>query len=95
MRCIAEQTGAVNNEHNGDLRSEEEAEETAVNRRDGDRIRPVRSHGRAENAEHDTASDDVQDGPSRVTAATFECDVCNKVCRSAAGLGSHRRVHRS
>ena len=26
--------------------------------------------------------------------APFSCPVCGKICRSAAGLGSHRRSHR-
>ncbi|XP_025205131.1 uncharacterized protein LOC112601637 [Melanaphis sacchari] len=30
-----------------------------------------------------------------VARLNFVCNVCNKSCLSAAGLGSHRRVHRS
>lgn len=82
----------MNNEHNGGVRSEVvEAGETTDNR-DGDRIRSNRSNER-ENAENGTASGDVEDEHGVV--ATFVCDLCNKVCLSAAGLGSHRRVHRS
>jgi len=29
-----------------------------------------------------------------VALSNFVCDVCNRPCLSAAGLGSHRRVHR-
>ncbi|KAL5236241.1 hypothetical protein ACI65C_003651 [Semiaphis heraclei] len=32
---------------------------------------------------------------AEVTRLNFVCDVCNRPCLSAAGLGSHRRVHRS
>lgn len=27
------------------------------------------------------------------SAKTFECEVCHKMCSTAAALGSHRRVH--
>lgn len=89
MQCITDQNGTEHIDHNDDLRSQE----TAINQRDRDRIRSVRSHVRERD---DTACSGggVQDEPSCVTV-TFACDVCHKVCRSAAGLGSHRRVHRS
>lgn len=98
-RRIADQTGEANTQHNGDSRSEEVADETVVNHRDMGRILSVRSHVCSER--DDTAcsagrgDDGVQDEPISRAAATFVCDVCNRVCRSAAGLGSHRRVHRS
>ncbi|XP_060872033.1 uncharacterized protein LOC132946186 [Metopolophium dirhodum] len=37
----------------------------------------------------------VNDNRHVVARSNFVCDVCNRPCLSAAGLVSHRRVHRS